>query len=129
MKKTIIAVLIFSFCNFSTHANVKEQEKTIKIEIKNTWNKTKVNEPIVIQIADLKTGFVIKSAVVMNGTTEIASQLDDLNDDRKADELSFVLDVPAKSTQVVQLILSSKKSDKTYSAKVYAEMLVSDKKG
>ena len=37
--------------------------------------------------------------------------------------------MPAKSKKTVTVTLSSAKSDKTYPARVYAEMLVSDKRG
>ena len=65
----------------------------------------------------------------MNGSEEIPSQLDDLNGDLRPDELAFVIDLPAKSKKTVTVTLSSAKSDKTYPARVYAEMLVSDKRG
>ena len=35
----------------------------------------------------------------MEGTKEIASQLDDLNRDRKMDELAFVADLPAHGSK------------------------------
>ena len=50
----------------------------------------------------------------MEGTKEIPSQLDDLNRDRKMDELVFVTDLPAHGRKTFQVTLSSEKSAKTY---------------
>ena len=58
----------------------------------------------------------------MEGSTEIPSQLDDLNRDRKMDELAFVTSLPAHGRKTFQVTLSSEKSTKTYPARVYAEM-------
>ena len=65
----------------------------------------------------------------MDGNKEIPSQLDDLNGDRKYDELVFVIDMPANSRKTLSVSFSSAKSNKVYPARVYAEMLISDKKG
>ena len=118
----LIAVLL---CNLNLFAT----EKNITLEISNKWNQDKTNEPIVIKLGDLKNNFLIKSATVWDNGKEIPSQLDDLNNDRKADELAFVIDVPAGGSKQIRVTLSSEKSQKTYTPKVYAEMLVSDKKG
>lgn len=62
----------------------------------------------------------------MEGTKEIASQLDDLNRDRKMDELAFVADLPAHGRKTFQITLSSEKSTKTYPERVYADMFIVD---
>lgn len=105
------------------------KEKTYNVEISNTWGKLKSNEPVVIKISELQSPFQIHSAVVMDGNKEIPSQLDDLNGDRKYDELAFVIDMPANSKKTLSVTFSSAKSNKAYPARVYAEMLISDKKG
>lgn len=81
-----------------------------------------------IKIKDLQPGFRVRSAVVMNGNEEIPSQLDDLNGDLKADELAFVMDIPAKNKKMLTITLSSAKTDKTYPSRVFAEMLIRDTK-
>lgn len=80
------------------------------------------------EIKDLQPGFLVRSAVVMNGSEEIPSQLDDLNGDLKADELAFVMDIPAQSKKTLAITLSSAQADKTYPARVFAEMLIRDTK-
>ena len=75
--------------------------KTISIEISNSWTKDKIDAPVVLKIEDLQPGFHVRSAVVLNGEEEIPSQLDDLNGDLQADELAFVMNVPADRKSVV----------------------------
>lgn len=128
MKKNIFTVLLL-LCGLSVTAEAQETQKSFKVEVSNTWNKAKVDEPVVIKLSEINPQFRVRSAVVMNGSEEIPSQLDDLNGDLRPDELAFVIDLPAKSKKTVTVTLSSAKSDKTYPARVYAEMLVSDKRG
>ena len=128
MKKNIFTVLLL-LCGLSVTAEAQETQKSFKVEVSNTWNKAKADEPVVIKLSEINPQFRVRSAVVMNGSEEIPSQLDDLNGDLRPDELAFVIDLPAKSKKTVTVTLSSAKSDKTYPARVYAEMLVSDKRG
>lgn len=128
MKKNIFTVLLL-LCGLSVTAEAQETQKSFKVEVSNTRNKAKADEPVVIKLSEINPQFRVRSAVVMNGSEEIPSQLDDLNGDLRPDELAFVIDLPAKSKKTVTVTLSSAKSDKTYPARVYAEMLVSDKRG
>ena len=122
MKKNIFIIALLTGC-CSLSAWAQKQEKTITVEVNNNWNRAKTDEPVVINLHDLHTGFKVKSAVVMEGSTEIPSQLDDLNRDRKMDELAFVTSLPAHGRKSFQVTLSSEKSTKTYPARVYAESI------
>lgn len=104
-------------------ASAQGQEKKIEVIVENPWNAEKVDEPVVIDLSSLGAGFIVKSATVFDGTNEIPSQLDDMNGDTRADELAFVINLPASGKKTLNVILSSLKSDKTYPARVYAEML------
>lgn len=104
-------------------ASAQGQEKKIEVIVENPWNAEKVNEPVVIDLSSLGAGFTVKSATVFDGTNEIPSQLDDMNGDTRADELAFVINLPASGKKTLNVTLSSLKSDKTYPARVYAEML------
>lgn len=128
MKKKIFTALLL-LCTLSVAAEAQETKKSFTVEVSNTWNKAKADEPVVIKLSEINPQFRVRSAVVMNGNEEIPSQLDDLNGDRRPDELAFLVDLPAKGKKTLTITLSSAKSDKTYPARVYAEMLVSDKKG
>lgn len=104
-------------------ASAQGQEKKIEVIVENPWNAEKVDEPVVIELSSLGAGFTVKSATVFDGTNEIPSQLDDMNGDTRADELAFVINLPASGKKTLNVTLSSLKSDKTYPARVYAEML------
>lgn len=128
MKKKIFTALLL-LCTLSVAAEAQETKKSFIVEVNNTWNKAKADEPVVVKLSEINPQFRVRSAVVMNGNEEIPSQLDDLNGDRRPDELAFLVDLPAKGKKTLTVTLSSAKSDKTYPARVYAEMLVSDKRG
>ena len=113
MKKNLF-ILAFLLGSFSLPAWAQKQEKTLTVEVHNNWNQAKTDAPVVINLHDLHAGFKIKSAVVMEGANEVPSQLDDLNRDRKMDELAFVTDLPAHGRKTFQVTLSSEKSTKTY---------------
>lgn len=104
-------------------ASAQGQEKKIEVIVENPWNAEKVDEPVVIDLSSFGAGFTVKSATVFDGTNEIPSQLDDMNGDTRADELAFVINLPASGKKTLNVTLSSLKSDKTYPARVYAEML------
>lgn len=100
-----------------------QTEKTLTVEVSNEWNQQKTDEPVVIDLHSVNPDFTVKSAIVWKGDQEIPSQLDDLNGDARADELAFLTDVPAKSVKTFRIILSSEKSDKTYPARTYGQMM------
>lgn len=120
-RHSMIVLALLAGC--FTHSFAQKAEKTLTVEVSNEWTKNKTDEPIVIDLNSLKTGFTIKSATVWEGDKEIPSQLDDLNGDARADELAFLVDMPAKSSKNFRIILSSEKSGKTYPARTYAQMM------
>lgn len=126
MKATCFTIFLLLCTPFALQAQTTR--KTISVEISNTWTKDKADAPVVLKIADLQPGFRVRSAVVTDGNQEVPSQLDDLDGDLKADELAFVIDMPAKSKKTLTLTLSADKTDKTYPARVFAEMLVREPK-
>lgn len=128
MKKNIFTILLLLFCGSSMNAQTPKAEKTIFVEVNNAWNLSRSDEPVVIDLNRLNIDFRVRSAVVMENETEIPSQLDDLTGDLRADELAFVTNLAPKSKKSFRIVLSSEKSDKQYPPRVYAEMLVSDKK-
>ena len=127
MKTTFLTGFLL-MCACTLAAQSQPNTKTISVEVTNSWIKDKSDAPVVLKIKDLQPGFRVRSAVVMNGSEEIPSQLDDLNGDLKADELAFVMDIPARSKKTLAVTLSSAQTDKTYPARVFAEMLIRDAK-
>lgn len=128
MKKNSL-IVVFLLCSLSVIAKAQNSEKNIAVEVNNTWNEAKKDEPVVIKLNEVNLQFQVRSAKVMYGDKEISSQLDDLNGDHRADELAFLTNIPAKSKQTFTITFSSAKSDKVDPSRVYAEMLVSGKKG
>lgn len=126
MKKIFFSLLFSAACPIIL---AQATEKTIAIEVKNNWKKEQTDAPVAIKLGTLGLGFQVRSAIVWDGSQEVPSQLDDLNNDRKADELAFVIDLPANAKKTLKITLSSEKSDTQYEARVFAQMLVSDKKG
>jgi hypothetical protein len=100
----------------------------ITVEVENKAKVAKADAPVVVNLPHLRLDFVPRSAVVTLNGVEIASQLDDLNGDRRADELAFVTDIAAKTKLTFEVTLSEEKTDKKYTPRVYADMKVADKK-
>lgn len=113
-------------CTCTLLAQTQTLVKTVSVE--NSWTKDKTDAPVVLKIKELQPGFRVRSAVVMDGKIEIPSQLDDLDGDLKADELAFVLNLPARSKKELTVTLSSDPTDKTYPARVFAELLIRDER-
>ncbi len=105
------------------------QEKTICVTVENLGAEARVDEPVVIKLADVAAPFEEKGARVYAGEAEVASQLDDLNRDGVAEELAFVIDVPAKGSATVKVVLSAEELENNYAARVYAQMKQNDKGG
>ena len=98
------------------------------IGMQNEWSREQIDAPIVIRLKDIPVDFRVRSAFVKDGGQEIPSQLDDLDGDLKADELAFVLDMPAQSSRKVDVILSTKEGEKSYKPRVFATLLTRDAK-
>ena len=126
MKKELFALLgiLCGSCMLMT-----AQETTqLKIKLENTGDRTQKDAPVVIRLDQTGANFQVRSAVVMDNKQEIPSQLDDLNGDLKADELAFVIDMPAHTNKELTLTLSSAKPTRQYPARVFAQMLARDAK-
>ena len=106
-----------------------QQTKAFSVEVKNEWTNEQKDAPVVIDLKAVPVDFRVQSAVVKEGNTEIPSQLDDLDGDLKADELAFVIDMPAQGTRKLDILLSAEKSEKMYESRVYATLLARDAKG
>lgn len=74
-KRSIIVLTLLAGC--FTNSFAQKGEKTLTVEVSNEWTQNKTDEPIVIDLNNLKAGFNIKSATVWEGNKEIPSQLDD----------------------------------------------------
>lgn len=129
MKKNILTLSLLLFGGYPAILPAQVPERSYTVEVNNGGNRAKSDEPVVIDLKVLNPGFRVRSAVVMEGTTEIPSQLDDLDGNRRADELAFVTDLASNEQKTFRITLSAEKRDKHYPSRVYAEMLVSGKSG
>jgi len=118
-KLSVSLIGLFLFLN-----PLQAQVKSFQVEIANNQAETRTDAPVVISIADLKPAFQVQSVIVKEGELEIPSQLDDLDKDGKPDELIFVLDVPARSSRIVQVELSAEEPTHNYPSRVFAQMLM-----
>lgn len=117
--------IVLSLCTLGAWG----QDASFQIEVSNPHPAAKADEPVVININELKLDFCVRSAVVMTADgEEIPSQLDDLDGDLRADEMAFVLNLDAKSKQQLSVKLSAEKPTKTYPARVWGTLLTRDAK-
>ena len=126
MKKELFALL--SILCGSCMLMTAQETTQLKIKLENTGDRTQKDAPVVIRLDQTGATFQVRSAVVMDNKQEIPFQLDDLNGDLKADELAFVIDMPAHTNKELTLTLSSAKPTKQYPARVFAQMLARDAK-
>ena len=104
MKKHFIFCLALLM---GASAYAQSGEKTIQVTVSNDWKESKTDEPVVIDLRTLDLGFTVKSATVWDGSTEIPSQLDDMNGDARADELALLVNMPAKSSKDLRIVLAT----------------------
>ena len=104
MKKKILILL--GLLGATAFGAAAEKSRTVNLELRNTWTRQQKDAPIVVRLNELNVDFAVRSATVKDGTQEIPSQLDDLDGDRTADELAFVIDMPAQSTRQIRITLS-----------------------
>ena len=105
------------------------QEKVITVEVTNQWDEEKPDEPVIISLNQMHFPFQVRSAVVRCKGEEVPSQLDDVNGDRRVDELAFVTDLKAKGHKTFTITFSSERTDRTYPARTHAQMYAYDKTG
>lgn len=107
-------------------ASAATHEITLRIE--NTMDIQRSDVPVVIATTDVAAPFVIKSATVYINDNEIASQIDDLDGDKRADEIAFLTDIAPRGVVEARIVVSDEWSDPhRYKSRVYADMLVATK--
>lgn len=116
-------------CLFSIGVQAQVQEKVITVEVTNQWDEEKPDEPVIISLNQMHFPFQVRSAVVRCKGEEVPSQLDDVNGDRRVDELAFVTDLKAKGHKTFTITFSSERTDRTYPARTHAQMYAYDKTG
>src|SRR5215831_14600555 len=119
MSKSFFTALFFCCLLFTTAAQAASHLKGIKVAITNPSAEERRAEPIVISIPelrkvapDLRAGALIVTVTRTSDlqqdaaaiqASEIPSQVDDLDNDGKADELAFQLDLKPHETCIVTI--------------------------
>ena len=99
--------------------------RTMTVSVSNPMNIARADVPVVINLAPY--GEVLSALVTLNGQ-EIPCQLDDLNQDETFDELCFLANLDKKEKQLYTVTLLDQGEPRTYPARVFAEMVLSNTK-
>ena len=100
-------------------------QQTVTVSVSNPSKTVRNDEPVVINLAFYGN---IRSALVTVDGQEIPCQLDDLNQDETFDELCFLVDLNGKEKKQYTVQLFSEGEPRTYPARVFAEMVLSNTK-
>ena len=138
MRAKLIIVLTISLllpCMLSAQATTAKKGKEVGIvtvKVTNPSDADRKDVPVVINLHQTlkKKAANVLSARVMAGEAKSAlpSQLDDLDGDLIPDELAFVCDVPANTTETFKVQFLPISSNETYSPRTAAFMKVWDRK-
>lgn len=97
---------------------------SLTVTVNNPLPQSREAVPVTVPVG--KNGKEINSATI-KGHPEIAWQLDDLNDDGRADELVFLVDLKPNATETYTIDLSTQPSDKTFTPGTNAYIRLNDK--
>ena len=115
MKRTILCLL----AAVSIMANA---EQTFKVTVENPTKDARTDAPVVIQLADM--GIDVRSALVTEDGKEITCQLDDLNGDKRFDELCFTTNLGKREKKTFEVTLSDQGKPRQYESRVFIEMVL-----
>lgn len=97
---------------------------SLTVTVSNPLGVSREAVPVVVPVG--QNGKEVNSAT-FKGHPEIKYQLDDLNDDGKADELVFLLDMKPNATETITIDLSSAPQTKEFEAGTNAYIKLNDK--
>lgn len=107
------------------------QAQTFTVSVKNPGSSPRADVPVVVNLTDVVTAddlWLVQSASVNDQQTEVPSQLDDLNQDGRFDELAFVTDLKGKQTKTFTVTLSQEERALPYPARTFAELMLRNPK-
>lgn len=116
--KTVFAALALIGATAAT-----AETKSIKVVLKNSLGAGRADVPVVVQLKDIP--FAVKDALVKDGTEEVPSQLDDIDENNRNDELAFVTNMAANSTKTLTVELySEKQAERNYTPRTYGDLIL-----
>ncbi len=120
--------LVFIAINSGIHASA--QTRTLTVVVDNLSNLPQTDVPVAVALPhDIR----VRSANLVpsqngNGISSLPYQLDDLDDDGLNDELFFLTDLEGNEKRSFALTLSEQKPTETFPPRVYADMMLTNKK-
>lgn len=90
------------------------------VTIENPLGSMRVDAPVVIDVAAIAPALRVSKAVVSDSSTEVPSQLDDLNGDGVVDEVAFVVSMAPGESRTLSLVLSDEGEQAEYEPRVWA---------
>lgn len=120
--------LVFIAINSFIHASA--QTCTLTVVVDNLSNLPQTDVPVAVALPhDIR----VRSANLVpsqngNGYSSLPYQLDDLDDDGLNDELFFLTDLEGNEKRSFALTLSEQKPTETFPPRVYADMMLTNKK-
>lgn len=127
MNHKLLLLLLSGSAVMSANGQLQltKQAKKVRIEITNPSAEARTDEPVSVAFPEGK----FRSVTVFDGKKEIASQIDDLNENGKPEELAFVIDLKGNEKKVVTLVFDENEAPANrYPARVHAQMFFRDKK-
>lgn len=97
---------------------------SLTVTVSNPIDQPREAVPVTVPVG--QNGKEIKS-VTIKGHPEIAWQLDDLDDDGRADELVFLVDLKPNATETYKIDFSSEPATQKFNAGTYAYIRLNDK--
>ncbi len=120
--------LVFIAINSGIHTSA--QTRTLTVVVDNLSNLPQTDVPVAVALPhDIR----VRSANLVpsqngNGISSLPYQLDDLDDDGLNDELFFLTDLEGNEKRSFALTLSEQKPTVTFPPRVYADMMLTNKK-
>lgn len=100
----------------------------LNINLNNPLDIDRNDCPVVIDLNKWAPDIAVSKALVMDGSVEVPSQIDDLDCDDIADELSFVIDMAAGATKDITVTLSDVGDQTDYEPRVWAGFFIRGQK-
>ena len=119
MKRTL------SFLLLAALTSACFASRTLTVTVTNPSSTARTDVPVVITLTPYGE---VNAALVTTDGQEIPCQLDDLNQDETFDELCFLANLGKKETKRYTVELMEQGEPRTYPARVYAEMVLSNTK-
>lgn len=114
------------------------QAQTFTVEVKNPMNIDRTDVPVVIDLDDAVKDddqlWNVLSATVGDplvsdlSKAEIPSQLDDIDQDGRPDELAFVVNLRAKESRLYTVTLSNREAQHAYTPRTFAQITLRNPK-